>query len=161
MSHHSVPGLDPAQAKEVATALSGRLIATVDLQLDLKHIHWNVVGPNFIGAHKLLDEQTAMARALTDEIAERIATLGGTPDGTSKSIVENRTWENYSIGRAQVATHFKALDEVYDGVINDHRAAMKLAADIDPVTEDLLIGQTAKLELAQWFIRSHIESADG
>lgn len=159
MPHDSVPGLDPSVAAEVIGHLEGRLVAAIDLQLDLKHIHWNVVGPNFIAAHEMLDEHVATARAMTDEIAERIAILGGSPNGTSGNVVKTRDWDDYDIGRASVADHFKALDGVYDGVISDHRAAMKVVGDLDPITEDLLTGQIAKLELYQWFVRSHIETA--
>ena len=35
------------------------------------------------------------------------------------------------------------------------------AGDVDPVTEDMLIGQTAELEKFQWFIRAHLESSGG
>ena len=33
--------------------------------------------------------------------------------------------------------------------------------EIDPVTEDMLIGQTATLEQFQWFVRAHLEARDG
>ena len=46
-------------------------------------------------------------------------------------------------------------------MIGDHRKAITLAGDLDPVTEDLLIGQTAELEKFQWFVRAHLEDAGG
>ena len=159
MSHHSVPGLSPEQSKEVIDHLEGRLVATIDLQLVLKHIHWNVVGMNFIAVHEMLDEHVEAVRAMTDEIAERISTLGGEPNGTPGSVVANRSWDDYALGKASVVDHLDALDSVYDGVIGDHRTAMKAVAEIDPITEDLFIAQIAKLELYQWFVRSHLENA--
>ena len=33
--------------------------------------------------------------------------------------------------------------------------------DLDPVTQDLLIGQTAVLEKYHWFVRSHLENWAG
>lgn len=119
-----------------------------------------MVGPNFIAVHELLDEHVAAVRDMTDAIAERIATLGGEPNGNSGFVVANRTWDDYAHLRASVVEHLEALDAVYDGVIVDHRAAMKEVAEVDPVTEDLLIGQTAKLELFQWFVRSHVENSE-
>ena len=41
----TIPGLDPKKAQHVAKRLQQRLVALIDLQLTLKHIHWNVVGP--------------------------------------------------------------------------------------------------------------------
>ena len=58
-------------------------------------------------------------------------------------------------------THIRALNEVYNVVVEDHRAAIAKVGDIDPITEDLLIGQTAELELFQWFLRSHLEDGQG
>ena len=51
----TVPGLDRAAGQRVADVLQQRLASLVDLSLTLKHIHWNVVGPNFIGVHQMLD----------------------------------------------------------------------------------------------------------
>lgn len=157
--HRSVPGLEAEHAGEVVSVLENRLVALIDLHLVLKHIHWNVVGPNFLSVHEMLDEQTAPARLMTDDVAERIRTMGGEPNGNSGHVASARSWDDYQLGRAPVLEHLNALDEVYDGVIADHRKAMKQVGDIDPVTEDMLIGQIAKLELFQWFVRSFIERA--
>jgi len=154
-----VPGLGEESAASVIEHLEARLVGLLDFQLVLKHIHWNVVGPNFIAVHEMLDEHVEVARSMTDAVAERIRTLGGVPIGTPGFIVERRDWDDYSIGRGSVGEHLKALDSVYDGVISDHRDAIAATAKLDPVTEDLLIGQSAQLELFQWFVRSHIESA--
>ncbi len=161
MAHTSVPGLESSQASEVITHLEDRLVGLIDTQLVLKHIHWNVVGRNFIAVHEMLDEQVDAVRAMTDEVAERIAILGGSPNGTPGHVVTKRTWEDYALARASVEAHLDALDRVYVGVIRDHRAAIGAIGPIDPITEDLLIGQAAKLELFQWFVRSHIENAGG
>ena len=44
-------------------------------------------------------------------------------------------------------------------MIGDHRKAIAVAGDVDPVTEDILIGQTAELEKFQWFVRAHSATA--
>lgn len=161
MSHHSVPGLTSEAAQEVVDKLEDRLASSIDLQLTLKHIHWNVVGPNFIAVHEMLDEHVAAVRAMTDAIAERIATLGGEPNGTPGHVTSVRSWSDYKVGRAGVIDHLRALDSVYTGVIEDHRSAIAAVGEIDPITEDLLIGQVAKLELFQWFVRAHLDNAGG
>jgi len=156
--HTSVPGIDAAAASIVISELEARLAGLLDFQLVLKHIHWNVVGPNFIAVHEMLDEHVDAARGMTDATAERIRTLGGTPQGTPGFIVEARTWGDYPINRGSVAEHLVALDSVYNGMVSDHRSALAAVSDIDPITEDMLISQTAQLELFQWFVRSHIET---
>jgi starvation-inducible DNA-binding protein len=161
MTTFTVPGLDDDQSTRLADALQQRLTACNDLHLTLKHVHWNVVGPSFIAVHEMLDPQVELVRGYADEIAERIATLGGSPDGRPGANVAQRTWDDYSLGRDTVTAHLAALDLVYDGVIGDHRKAIAIAAELDPVTEDLLIGQTAELEKFQWFVRAHLEDKGG
>ncbi|OYN89186.1 Dps family protein [Parenemella sanctibonifatiensis] len=158
---YSVPGLPVAEAQALASKLQSRLHALNDLQLTLKHIHWNVVGPKFISVHEMLDPMVEQARAMADEIAERMATMGVEPIGTPGDLVATRTWEDYPIGRAQAAEHLAALDLVFDGVISGHRDVMNEAGKVDAVVEDILIGQIKELEKSQWFVRSHLIDNDG
>ena len=154
-------GLSTEDAEKIGDALHQRLGSLVDLSLTLKHIHWNVVGPGFISVHEMLDKQVAGTRAMSDAVAERIATLGGIPNGLPGHLTRTRSWDDYSLGRATVAAHLGALDKVYEGVIGDHRKAIDEVGTLDPVSEDLLISQTAELELFQWFVRAHLENTSG
>ncbi|MFB9072042.1 Dps family protein [Citricoccus zhacaiensis] len=158
---YTVPGLEIEDGHRVAEILQMRLHALNDLQLTLKHAHWNVVGPNFIGVHEMLDPQIDEVRAAVDVIAERIATLGVSPGGTPGALVAERTWDDYSLGRADTIEHIAALDQVYDGVIADHRNAIEETGKLDPITEDILTGQTGDLEQFQWFLRSFLTNAAG
>jgi len=158
---YTIPALDPEAAGRVASALQDRLVALTDLHLTLKHIHWNVVGPTFIGVHQMLDPQVDAVRLMSDDVAERIATLGHEPIGTPGFVVEHRTWEDYSLRRALTHEHLAALDLVYDGVVGDHRGLIETLDDLDLVTQDLLIEQSEQLEQFQWFVRAHLERSDG
>ncbi len=51
----TAPGLTPEKADQVIEVLQGRLNTYNDLHLTLKHVHWNVVGPSFIGVHEMID----------------------------------------------------------------------------------------------------------
>ena len=146
---------------KVAEILQDRLHALNDLHLTLKHVHWNVVGPHFIGVHEMIDPQVEAVRGYADEVAERIATLGGSPVGTPGQLVEARSWDDYSIGRADSIAHLGALDLVYVGVIEDYRKAAEETEELDPVTNDLLIGHLHELEQFHWFVRAHLESSGG
>jgi starvation-inducible DNA-binding protein len=159
--NYTVPGLKTDTAGEVIAILQDRLHALNDLQLTLKHIHWNVVGPHFIAVHTMLDPQVDSVREMVDDVAERIATLGGSPKGTPGSLVADRSWDDYSVGRADAIAHLGALDLVYSGVIESHRTAIDKTEEPDPVTQDMLIAQAGQLEQYQWFVRAHLENADG
>jgi len=160
-SKFTVPGLTLDDGHRVGEALQLRLHALNDLQLTLKHVHWNVVGPHFIGVHEMLDPQIEAVRGMVDETAERMATLGVAPVGTPGHLVATRTWDDYTLLRDDTTAHLAALDLVYTGVIEDHRKDIELTDDLDLVTQDLLIAQVGQLELFQWFIRAHLESTTG
>jgi starvation-inducible DNA-binding protein len=160
-SKFTVPGLSEAKSRKVSDILQKQLSTYNDLHLTLKHVHWNVVGPSFIGVHEMIDPQVEIVRGYADEVAERIATLGQSPQGTPGAILKDRTWDDYSVGRDTVQAHLAALDLVYDGVIEDLRKAIETTEDLDPVTQDILIGHAAALEKFQWFVRAHLESAGG
>ncbi|ALE75197.1 DNA polymerase sliding clamp subunit [Pseudonocardia sp. EC080625-04] len=158
---YTVPGLERAEAEQIVGLLQNRLHALNDLQLTLKHVHWNVIGPNFIAVHEMLDPQVDSVRGFVDDVAERIATLGGSPDGTPGSLVRERTWGDYSIGRDDAIAHLGALDLDYSGVISDHRTQIEKLETLDQVTQDMLIAQAGQLEQYQWFVRAHLENSDG
>jgi starvation-inducible DNA-binding protein len=149
------------EIKTLDETLQVRLAALLDLGLTLKHVHWNVVGSNFISVHEMLDDFVDKVRPMADEVAERIRTLGGVPCGTPQRIIDSRHWSDYGLGREMAQTHLEELHEVYEGVIDDHRKAIAQAGEIDPVTEGLLIDQTAELELMQWFVHSFLEHGGG
>jgi starvation-inducible DNA-binding protein len=50
---------------------------------------------------------------------------------------------------------------VYRNVIESHRDAISATEKPDPVTQDMLIGQTGELEQYHWFVRSHLEDYAG
>lgn len=158
---YTVPGLNEEDALTIIDLLQVRLSCYNDLHLTLKHVHWNVVGRSFIGVHEMIDPQVEEVRAYADVIAERIAALGGSPKGTPSQILKDRTWDDYSLNRGLVKDHLVALDKVYDGVITDNRKVIEQLDELDLVTQDLLISQTGELEKFQWFVRAHLEDAQG
>jgi starvation-inducible DNA-binding protein len=160
-SHFTVPGLEPADGDRVAELLQGRLTSLIDLSLTLKHVHWNVVGPYFIGVHQMIDPQVDAVREMVDATAERIATLGREPNGLPGYVAKSRSWDDYSIGRATVPEHLGALDVVYQGVIAEHRKAIDTLDDLDLVSQDMLVTQAGELEQFHWFVRAHLESSEG
>ena len=157
----TIPGIEPDAAQQLVDLLQDRLNALNDLALTHKHIHWNVVGPHFIAVHTMLDPQYEAVSLMVDHVAERIATLGGSPQGTPGALVAARTWDDYSLGRADAIAHLGALDLVYTGVVAAHREAIDATEELDPVTQDLLIEQSQQLEQFQWFVRAHLENAGG
>jgi len=76
-------------------------------------------------------------------------------------VASNRDWDDYKLGRATVPEHLGALDVVYSGVIEEHRQAIDEFDELDPVSQDMLIEQATDLEQYHWFVRAHLETAEG
>ena len=160
-ANYTAPGLTLEEGKGISEVLQARLHDLNDLHLLLKHAHWNVTGPGFIAVHEMIDPQVDTVREFVDGIAERMATLGATPTAWLAHWSHSAPSRTTPVGRARVADHLHALNDVYTRVIEAHRKAIAFAGESDPVTEDLLIGQTAELEKFQWFIRAFLENGEG
>ena len=72
-----------------------------------------------------------------------------------------RSWDDYSIGRAGTMEHLAALDVVYAGIIEAQREAIETTEELDQVTQDMLVKHSGELEQFHWFVRAHLEKADG
>ncbi|HEY5891241.1 MAG TPA: DNA starvation/stationary phase protection protein [Acidimicrobiia bacterium] len=161
-SNFAPAGMSISDAESSNQILQERLSDLIDLSLTLKHVHWNVSGPGFIAVHKLMDAQTALIRDLVDEVAERITTMGGVAAGLAGEVTRMRSQnEDYALGRAPVVAHLGALDQTYSRVCSKHREAAAEIGETDLVSQDLLVGQTGKLDLNHWFIRAHLEDTSG
>ena len=126
MTEFSIPGVTESPSRRIRDLLQTQLSTYNDLHLTLKHVHWNVVGPNFIGVHQMIDPQVELVRAFADEVAERIAALGAAPQGTPGAILKDRTWDDYSIGRDTAQAHLAALD-----LYPDQKAIRSLRAELE------------------------------
>ena len=103
------------------------------------------------------DPEVEAVLAQADETAERIATLGGTPDGRADAIVRNRTWKSFDAeGRVGTEEYLKALIEYYDAFIADDRKAIAELDELDVISSNIIQDHVQELEKFQWFMRSHL-----
>ena len=153
----TVPGLDEAASEKIVSILQSRLSQEQEASLVLKHAHWNVTGPSFIGVHEMIDPQVDIVRNQADETAERIATLGGTADGRPEAIIRNRSWKPLDLeGRHSTQEYLKALDAYYDEFIANDRTAIKELDELDVISSNIIQDHVQQLEKFQWFVRSHL-----
>jgi starvation-inducible DNA-binding protein len=64
-------------SQDIAGSMNAILADVFALYLKTKNFHWHMSGPHFRDYHLLLDEQADQLFAMTDPIAERIRTTGG------------------------------------------------------------------------------------
>src|ERR1700721_432981 len=62
------------------------LVDLIELHLQGKQAHWNVVGTNFRDLHLQLDSIVDIAREAADTIAERMRALDAVPDGRTDTV---------------------------------------------------------------------------
>ena len=76
---------------ELSANLQRVLVDLIELHLQGKQAHWNVVGSNFRDLHLQLDELVDFAREASDTVAERMRALDSVPDGRSDAVAAGTT----------------------------------------------------------------------
>jgi starvation-inducible DNA-binding protein len=135
-------------------ALQSVLYDLVELALQGKQAHWNLVGRHFRSVHLQLDEIVAAVRDGSDEVAERIATLGVSPDGQALGVADRSRLGSFPGGllsvEETVTSYSDRLAEAIDGL----RDSIAVVGEHDPISEDILIGISAGLEKQLWMLQS-------
>lgn len=146
--------LQTTPASVAAVALQDTLVELIDLSLQAKQAHWNVVGPNFKPLHELLDEFTAEYRAWYDDVAERLAAIGVAPDGRTSTVSANTPLAQLPEGPLEDRALVALVEERVAAVAGRVRERMDRLGEHDLVTQDLLIGVVHGLEKQLWMLRA-------
>lgn len=156
MPESFVTGLDPQTQEQMCEMLNERLAVGIDLRLAVKQAHWNMRGRGFIGVHELLDSVSANLGEATDMMAERVAIMGGTAEGTSQVVVEKTNLTPYPVKLTALDDHVSELVsrfKAYGEMLRGGMAAADEAGDED--TADLLTEVSRTVEKDTWFIGSN------
>src|SRR5260221_7960581 len=89
--------------------LNQRLADMLDLFNQTKHAHWNVQGANFIALHELFDDIAERVEEHCDLMAERVVTLGGIAQGTTRQAAAASALGEYDLAAVDGAQHVQAL----------------------------------------------------
>lgn len=138
-----------------APILQSCVAASIDLALSFKHLHWNIRGPKFQSIHEFLDIVIEHARAGTDELAERMATIGVPSQGQRGKIPASPVPE-IEDGFLQDDIVLVRAVAILDEAIKVLRDAQTKLADLDAVSEDIVISILASYEKDLWMLRSHL-----
>ncbi|MFG0245683.1 MAG: DNA starvation/stationary phase protection protein [Phycisphaerales bacterium JB052] len=142
-----------------APLLQACVTATIDLALSFKHLHWNIRGPRFRSVHEFLDIVIEHARDATDELAERLVTIGMPAEGQRTELDKSPVpaIESGFLTDEAVLKHAVAI---LDETIKVLRDAQSKLGDLDAVSEDIVIGTLANLEKDLWMLSSQLGSAN-
>lgn len=159
MYNFTVPTLSDSSTTIAVRELQKDMDLLNDLGLTLKHAHWNVVGANFIAVHEMLDPEIDDIRDAVDAIAERIAALGGSPNGLNTQTQASAMGliPEYAVkGRANCETHLKEVDAQYTAIETILRDSIAALDDADLVSSNIVQDVLGKMEQFQWKVRSHL-----
>ncbi|PND55583.1 DNA starvation/stationary phase protection protein [Mycobacterium sp. ENV421] len=139
---------------DLAGNLQRVLVDLIELHLQGKQAHWNVVGTNFRDLHLQLDDVVDFARESSDTIAERMRALDAVPDGRSDTVAattsvpqipgyEHNTSEVVELITTAIYAVVATLRDVHDAVDAE-----------DPTTADQLHQMIDGLEKLAWLLKS-------
>lgn len=132
--------------------LQSVLVDLIELHLQGKQAHWNIVGTNFRDLHRQLDEVVLSARAFSDEVAERMRAVNAEPDGRSRTVAASTSLEEFPLG--EVSTH-DAIDLItarLEATSQTMRGVHDQVDEEDPTTADILHAIIEKVEQFAWMI---------
>lgn len=140
--------------KVTCDALQGGLIDMLDLTLQAKQVHWNLIGHRFRSIHLQLDDVVATARQFSDSFAEREVTLGVNPDGRARTVAEHTQVPDLEAGYINDDKAVAAMVDRLGGIVARMRERVEATEKSDPVTQDLLIEATQELEQHYWMFQA-------
>jgi starvation-inducible DNA-binding protein len=147
---------EPHERQAISLELHATLHELVDLSLIGKQLHWAVVGPTFRPLHLQLDELVASWRDLADVVAERAVALGYVPDGQVRAVAATSQLSAVAPEALDGHVVVREMTDRVAQISEKVRERMDRLADIDAVSQDVLIDVVRKLEEQQWMLRAQL-----
>jgi starvation-inducible DNA-binding protein len=150
--------LPEAIRRKMIELCNARLAEAIDLQTQTKQAHWNVRGANFIALHKLFDEVNSDVEDYVDLIAERAVQLGGSVEGTARSVAKRSTLTEYPLKGGTGRQHVDALSSALAAFGKLTRSAIEESdrAD-DKDTNDIFIEISRGVDKWLWMVEAHLQ----
>lgn len=122
----------------------------------LRAFHWNVHGPNFIGLHKLFEDQYKEIADHLDEVAEHVKMLGYYPVSRMEQVLQfSRLREPIPSMDAR-----KMLEHLVRNILSIRESlenTLSKPGNLSASTEDLLVQTIVKLEKHLYLLQSHLK----
>jgi starvation-inducible DNA-binding protein len=146
-------------SKSLTDNLQKVLVDLIELHLQGKQAHWNVVGKNFRDLHLQLDEIIDAAREFSDTIAERLRALHAVPDGRSDTVSATTTLPEYPNGEVDTAETVDLITVRLEAVVGTMREVHDEVDEADPTSADLLHAVIERLEQYAWMVSAENRTA--
>ncbi|MFF2437285.1 Dps family protein [Streptomyces sp. NPDC058107] len=143
---------------QLTQALQQIVVDLVELHLQGKQAHWNVVGHNFRDLHLQLDEIVDEAREAADTIAERMRALAACPDGRTDTVAATTTLPAFPEGEQNVSAVVDLVTARLRATVDTLRTRHDQVDSEDPSTTDLLHAIIDSLEKHAWMVSAENRS---
>jgi starvation-inducible DNA-binding protein len=130
------------------------LVDLIELHVQGKQAHWNIVGTNFRDLHLQLDEIIEAARAFADEMAERMRALHALPDGRSSTVSKSTSLAEFPAGLINTKDAIDKIVAALEAAVGTMRKVHDEVDEEDPTTADLLHAFIAKFEQYAWMVNA-------
>jgi starvation-inducible DNA-binding protein len=137
---------------KLAANLQRILVDLIELHVQGKQAHWNVVGKNFRDLHLQLDEIVAAAREYSDVIAERMRALHLTADGRTETVAATTSLPAFPDGEHDTSHVVDLVTRRLHAATATIREVHDEVDDEDPSTADLLHQIIESLEKFAWMV---------
>jgi starvation-inducible DNA-binding protein len=158
MTTYTLTEMSPDIRNRVGGELQPLLFDLIALGLQGKQAHWNVVGPFFQSVHAQLDQIVGDARGWSDEVAERMVTIGVSASGQALNIAQQSSIDPLPEG---TITDKQAISFICDRigmVATRARRAADSLGDSDLASQDLVLEILRGLEKHLWMLRVQQQS---
>lgn len=139
---------------EFAANLQRVLVDLIELHLQGKQAHWNVVGTNFRDLHLQLDELVDFAREGSDTVAERMRALDAVPDGRSDTVAATTSLPEFPAYERSTGDVVDLITVRISAAVDTMRGVHDAVDAEDPTTADILHQLIDGLEKLAWLIKS-------
>jgi len=139
-------------SKELGQNLQAVLVDLLELQMQGKQAHWNVIGRNFRDTHRVLDEIIESAREFSDTVAERMRALHAVPDGRSDIVAATTTLPEYPQGEIDTSETVDLITVRLENTVGTMREVHDAVDEEDPTSADILHAIIEKLEQYAWMV---------
>ncbi|MEJ1178056.1 MULTISPECIES: Dps family protein [unclassified Pseudarthrobacter] len=138
----------------LASNLQLVLTDLIELHMQGKQAHWNIVGTNFRDLHLQLDEIIAAARQFADEAAERMRALHALPDGRSQTVSADTRLDEFPAGLTSTKAAVKLVTARLERTVKTARDVHDEVDEEDPTSADLLHAIIERLEQLAWMVNA-------
>lgn len=145
----------------LAANLQVVLVDLIELSLQGKQAHWNVVGRNFRDTHRQLDEIIEAARTFSDTVAERMRALHAVPDGRTDTIAETTSLPAFPAGEVSTTDTIDLITARLDAVVGTIREVHDAVDEEDPTSADILHAVIESLEQFAWMVSAENRTPAG